>query len=98
MLPGILLDECLTEEMDRRGVPLHHGRRVPDSLGCLYVGCSSSAFIPLSHKGHALGSGKATCSASGACSQSRVHICTLGVCFNHLVTMASLFQSSTRLD
>jgi hypothetical protein len=29
--------------------------RVPDSLGCLYVDCSSSAFIPLSHKGHALG-------------------------------------------
>lgn len=56
MLPESLLDECLRRE-DNEITIAPWKTTMEDqflSLGCLYVDCSSSAFIPLSHKGYVL--------------------------------------------
>jgi hypothetical protein len=49
--------EILLDEFERGGngrVTIAPWKTSSDSLGCLYVDCSSSAFIPLSHKGYVL--------------------------------------------
>ena len=80
------------------GVPLHHGRPVPDSLGRLYVDCSSSAFIPLSHKDPCLVLGKSYALAQVPALNLGSIFALLRFASSHLITMASLFQSSTSLD
>src|SRR5271154_1936295 len=97
MLPGrLLLDEF--ERGDNEKYHCTMEDLVPDSLGCLYVDCSSSAFIPLSHKGHALVLGSHILCLRCRLSISGPLLHSLEFCLNHLVTMASLFQSSTSLD
>jgi len=71
---------------------------VPDSLGCLYVDCSSSAFIPLSHKVPCLVLGKPHALAQVPALNLGSIFALLEFASNHLVTMSSLFQSSTSLD
>ena len=65
---------------------------VPDSLGCLYVDCSSSAFIPLSHKDPCLVLGKPYALAQVPALNLGSIFALLRFASSYLITMASLFN------
>jgi hypothetical protein len=87
--------EILLDEFERGG----NGRGTiapwktsSDSLGCLYVDCSSSAFIPLSHKGSCLALGKPHAPAQVSALNLGSIFALLEFASNHLVTVASFFN------
>jgi hypothetical protein len=94
MLPGSLLDEYLKGGIMK--ITIAPWKRVPDLAARMLI--VQVLLLYLYHTKAMPWFWEATRSASGAGSQPRVYICTLGVCLNHLVTRASLFQSSTSLD